>query len=177
LHKGRTSLFNHSYFFFCMALLLLLDVIYSFMIFLVFCNIFCVFAGQTYNSSKSLWTQIPLWFFSSWHFFSVACFLDLPSTLQKEDLDSVCSLLSSSSHGVLASLSGPDKLVDFLLMDLYSPYSRGISFYLLHRIELSFKHSRVHAVYFIMIDADAFSWTCRRAVYHCIKKKIVADVI
>ncbi|KAL6842329.1 hypothetical protein ACP4OV_027756 [Aristida adscensionis] len=40
--------------------------------------------------------------------------------LEKEDLAIICALLSSSDHGVLASLSGSGKLVDFLLMDLYS---------------------------------------------------------
>ncbi|GJN20772.1 hypothetical protein PR202_gb08190 [Eleusine coracana subsp. coracana] len=44
--------------------------------------------------------------------------------LEKEDLNSVCALVSSSSHEVLASLSGSDKLIEFLLVDLYSPNSR-----------------------------------------------------
>ncbi|XP_062201313.1 midasin-like isoform X2 [Phragmites australis] len=44
--------------------------------------------------------------------------------LEKEDLDAIGALLSSSSHGVLASLSGSNKLIEFLLMDLYSAYSR-----------------------------------------------------
>lgn len=66
----------------------------------------------------------------TFHFVGATCFHDLLSSLQKEDLESVCALVSSSSHGVLASLSGSDKLVEFLLMDLYSPYSRGIPCYL-----------------------------------------------
>ncbi|CAL4925261.1 unnamed protein product [Urochloa decumbens] len=44
--------------------------------------------------------------------------------IEKEGLDTICALLSSSSHGVLASLTGSDELVESLLMDLYSPYSR-----------------------------------------------------
>lgn len=44
--------------------------------------------------------------------------------LKKEDLDTACALLSSSSHGVLASLSGSDKLTGSLLLELYSSYSR-----------------------------------------------------
>lgn len=55
-------------------------------------------------------------------------FLNHSSPLQKEDLDTVCALLSSSSCRVLTSLSESDKLVESLLMDLYSSYSRGIPF-------------------------------------------------
>uniref|UniRef100_A0ACD5ZCK1 Uncharacterized protein n=1 Tax=Avena sativa TaxID=4498 RepID=A0ACD5ZCK1_AVESA len=43
--------------------------------------------------------------------------------LEEEDLHTACALLSSSCHGVLASLSGPDKLVGSLLLELYSLHS------------------------------------------------------
>ncbi|KAJ1295332.1 hypothetical protein BS78_01G216000 [Paspalum vaginatum] len=43
--------------------------------------------------------------------------------IEKEDLDTICALLSSSSHGVLASLSESNKLIESLLMDLYPSYS------------------------------------------------------
>ncbi|KAG8091817.1 hypothetical protein GUJ93_ZPchr0012g21118 [Zizania palustris] len=47
----------------------------------------------------------------------------------KKDLDTACALLSSSSHGVLASLSGANNLIGSLLLELYSPFSCD---YLLH---------------------------------------------
>ncbi|RCV42665.1 hypothetical protein SETIT_9G233700v2 [Setaria italica] len=50
-------------------------------------------------------------------------FQQLKHDIEKEDLDTICALLSSSSHGVLASLAGSDELVESLLMDLYSSYS------------------------------------------------------
>ncbi|KAF0928097.1 hypothetical protein E2562_037875 [Oryza meyeriana var. granulata] len=49
--------------------------------------------------------------------------------VKKEDLDTACALLSCSSHGVLASLSGSDELIGSLLLELHSPFSQG---YLMH---------------------------------------------
>ena len=70
-----------------------------------------------------------------------AFFLTHTSLLQKEDLGTICALLSSSSHGVLASLAGSDELVESLLMDLYSSYSRGILFFSrLHMIDCHLKY-------------------------------------
>uniref|UniRef100_A0A0D9XKA7 Midasin n=1 Tax=Leersia perrieri TaxID=77586 RepID=A0A0D9XKA7_9ORYZ len=45
--------------------------------------------------------------------------------VKKEDLDTACALLSCSSHGVLASLSGSHELVRSLLLELHSPVSQG----------------------------------------------------
>uniref|UniRef100_A0ACD5WZY3 Uncharacterized protein n=1 Tax=Avena sativa TaxID=4498 RepID=A0ACD5WZY3_AVESA len=50
-------------------------------------------------------------------------FEKLAQYLEEEGLHTACALLSSSSHGVLASLSGPDKLVGSLLLELYSLHS------------------------------------------------------
>ncbi|KAL6643149.1 hypothetical protein ACP70R_021330 [Stipagrostis hirtigluma subsp. patula] len=49
--------------------------------------------------------------------------------LEKEDIDTICAVLSSSSHDALASLSGSDKLIEFLLMDLSSSYSHDSMFH------------------------------------------------
>uniref|UniRef100_J3N351 Midasin n=1 Tax=Oryza brachyantha TaxID=4533 RepID=J3N351_ORYBR len=49
--------------------------------------------------------------------------------VKKEDLDTACALLSCSSHGVLASLSGSHELIGSLLLELHSPSSQG---YLMH---------------------------------------------
>ncbi|KAM3408334.1 hypothetical protein ACQJBY_001473 [Aegilops geniculata] len=43
--------------------------------------------------------------------------------LEDECLLTACALLSSSSHGVLASFSGSNKLIGSLLLELYSSYS------------------------------------------------------
>ncbi|TVU30479.1 hypothetical protein EJB05_22106, partial [Eragrostis curvula] len=85
--------------------------------------------GNFHSAADSLFKQII--FVHKKHFktedysrLETILFQQTKHYLEKEDLDTVSALLSSSSHGVLASLSGPEKLVEFLLMDLYSPYSR-----------------------------------------------------
>ncbi len=50
--------------------------------------------------------------------------------LQKEDLDTACALLSRSSHGVLASLAGSHELIGSLLLELHSPFSQGVFFFI-----------------------------------------------
>lgn len=55
-------------------------------------------------------------------------FMTHTSLFQKEGLGTICALLSSSSHAILASLAGSDELIESLLMDLYPSYSRGIVF-------------------------------------------------
>ncbi|KAG2548684.1 hypothetical protein PVAP13_9KG211085 [Panicum virgatum] len=59
------------------------------------------------------------------HRLQAILFQQTKNYIEKEDLGTICALLSSSSHGVLASLAGSDELVESLLMDLYSSYSRG----------------------------------------------------
>ncbi|PVH31778.1 hypothetical protein PAHAL_9G230700 [Panicum hallii] len=58
------------------------------------------------------------------HRLEAVLFQQTKNYIEKEDLGTTCALLSSSSHGVLASLAGSDELVESLLMDLYSSYSR-----------------------------------------------------
>jgi len=57
------------------------------------------------------------------HHLEAVLFHRTKNYIEKEDLGTICALLSSSSHGVLASLAGSDELVESLLMDLYSSYS------------------------------------------------------
>nr|CAB3494534.1 unnamed protein product [Digitaria exilis] len=49
--------------------------------------------------------------------------------IEKEGLGTICALLSSSSHAILASLAGSDELIESLLMDLYPSYSRDSLFH------------------------------------------------
>lgn len=62
------------------------------------------------------------------HFSGLAFFLTCLALSQDECLRTACALLSSSSHGVLASFSGSNKLIGSLLLELYSSYSRGMFF-------------------------------------------------
>jgi midasin len=50
--------------------------------------------------------------------------------VKKEDLDTACALLSRSSHGVLASLAGSHELIGSLLLELHSPFSQGVFFFI-----------------------------------------------
>ncbi|KQJ96949.1 midasin [Brachypodium distachyon] len=81
--------------------------------------------GSLHSSAHSLFKQII--FVHKKHFkqeeyrqIDDVLFQQSEHYLEKEGLHTACALLSSSSHGVLASLSGSDKLIGSLLLELYS---------------------------------------------------------
>ncbi|CAM0956904.1 unnamed protein product [Alopecurus aequalis] len=84
--------------------------------------------SSLYSSADSLFKQIIFVHkkhFKQEEYKQLECILFQKSAhcLEKEGLHTACALLSSSSHRVLASLSGPDKLVGSLLLELYSLHS------------------------------------------------------
>ncbi|XP_071685110.1 midasin isoform X2 [Lolium perenne] len=84
--------------------------------------------SSLYSSADSLFKQII--FVHKKHFkpeeykqLEYILFEKSAHCLEEQGLQTACALLSSSSHGVLASLSGPDKLVGSILLELYSLHS------------------------------------------------------
>ncbi|KAI5016290.1 hypothetical protein ZWY2020_006141 [Hordeum vulgare] len=85
--------------------------------------------GGLYSAADSLFKQIM--FAHKKHFkpeeysqLEHILFQQSEHHLEDECLRAACALLSSSSHGVLASFSGSNKLIGSLLLELYSSYSR-----------------------------------------------------